>query len=184
MKLDRLETHDRLLVFKKQSEDISQGVQECLRNVPEAITCPFYIYGHARAVDDDEKTSLIIQGHTKAPDQRLIWGPRITKPKASSNSYLFLCHKNSDIIETIWMIPKKELWDQYKPGQLCHNPGIWTSILNYTRSRELLNSPDKNGPTPRDEELFRRVYGEEAYRRKAEKSNVKLMDKLYMKEKP
>lgn len=179
MNLDFFETHDRLLQFKKQSDNISQGVVECIKNVPDSITCPFYVYGHSRTVENDEKVSILKLGEKRVPDTRIIWMPVVTKPKAAPNTYLFLSRKNSDVIEIIWMIPKKELWDQYAPGKLCHNENIWVSIQNFIHHRDKLNAPDKNGPTERDVEFFRRTIGHEAEAKKAQKSQDELMKRLY-----
>lgn len=173
MKLDRLETHDRLIEYQKQQKDLSDGVLECIRNVPDAVQCPFYVYGHSRSVDYDEKINIVQTLKKRAPDSRIIWMPVVTKPKAAPNTYLFLCRKNSDIIEIIWMLPKRELWDQYKPGQMCHNENIWISIQNYLNDKERLNAPDKNGPTEKDIEHFRKVIGHEAHQRKKMRSLAK-----------
>lgn len=173
MKLNRLETHDRLLHFNNQSEDMGKGISECIANVPEAIKCPFYVYGFGKLVGNDEKVSLIIQGQKRIPSERMIWVPRISKPRASPNSYLFLARKGTDVVETIWMLPRREYWDQYNPGQLFHNEGIWTSIQNYRNCLHRLNAPDVNGPNPKDVELFIRIMGEEAHKRKANEINSK-----------
>ncbi len=173
MKLDRLETHDRLLHFNNQSEDMGKGISECIANVPESIKCPFYVYGFGKLVGEDEKISLILQRHKKIPSERMIWVPKIIKPKASPNSYLFLVRKGTDVVETIWMLPRREYWDQYNPGQLFHNESIWTSIQNYINSPHRLNALDANGPTQRDVEHFRKVMGEEAHKRKANEINPK-----------
>lgn len=163
MKLNRLDTHDRLLHFKKQQDDISAGLLECINNVPEAVKCPFYVWAHSRSVNDDEKINLIIQGHKKTPDERLIWVPRVTKPEVSPNSYLFLVQKNTDIIKIIWMLPKRELWKQYEPGQLCFNENIWVSIQNYLFDKKAMNAPDADTPKEYEIEHFRKVIGETAH---------------------
>ena len=170
MKVNLLETHDRFLQFNKQQEDISSGVADCIKNVPESIKCPFYVYGFGKLVDPDEKMSLLIQGQKKIPSERMIWVPKITKPEAMPNSYLFLARKGTDVIEIIWMLPRREYWDQYNPGQMCYNENIWISIQNYRNHLRKLNSPDANGPTKQDVEHFRKVMGEEAHkkRRKSE----------------
>lgn len=170
MKVDKFETHDRLLQYKKQTDTMGDAVEECIRNVPDSITSPFYVYGHSKTVGFDEKINILSLGYDQAPDSRLIWMPTITKPKAAPNTYLFLCRKNSDVIEIIWMLPKFEIWQEYGPGKMMHNENIWISINSYLYHRDQLNEPDKEGPNERDVENWRRIYGEEALRRKNEKS--------------
>jgi hypothetical protein len=174
MKINRLETHDRLLFYKKEQKDIGDGIQQCINNVPDAITCPFYVYGHSRSVGYDEKKSILINNQKKAPDVRLIWMPVITKPKVEPNTYLFLCRKNTDVINIIWMLPKQELWDQYAPGKLCHNENIWISICNYKYDKSAMNQPDPHGPTEKDILEFRKIMGHEAHKRKRLKETLKL----------
>ncbi len=177
MKVDRLETHDRLLVYQKQQQDMNDAVLECIKNVPDTIRSPFYVYGHSRTVGYDEKISILVQGSEYAPDTRLIWMPVITKPKAVPNTYLFLANKNTDVIEIVWMLPKKELWNQYAPKQMCFNENIWVSIQNFIYDKDQLNSPDKNGPTEKQQEEWFKIYGHEAHKRKNMKESAKRMSK-------
>lgn len=179
MKLNRLETHDRFLSFQKQQDEISKGLMDCIANVPDAVQCPFYAYAHSRQVSYDEKVSILKMGYQQAPAERLIWSPRITKPQPTPNSYLFLCRKDTDVIEIIWMLPKAELWDQYAPGQICHNENIWISIQNYKHDPIAMAQPDKNGPDERAIEHFRMVVGHEAHVKKARKSEENLISRLY-----
>lgn len=169
MKVDILDAHDRLLFYQKQQDDISKGIMDCINNVPDSIKCPFYIYGHARTVDQEEQLSIMQLRYEKVPAQRLIWMPVVTKPKAAPNTYLFLARKGSDVIDIIWMLPKRELWEQYKPGNLCHNENIWVSIQNFLHCPDVLNAPDKNGPTESDIKHFRMTMGFEAQFRKKQK---------------
>ena len=100
MKLNRLETHDRLLYYKKdQSASITQGIDDCLKRNPLSIALqrhsPYvYIFAHPRTADD---------GYTK----RMLWQARLGKPKAQTNSYLFRAKSNADILEICWMIPPR-----------------------------------------------------------------------------
>lgn len=171
MKINRLETHDRYLLYQKQQESIGQGVQDCINNVPESVTCPFYVYGHSRNVAYDEKVGILMAGYERSPDERLIWMPVVTKPRPTPNSYLFLCRRNSDVIKIIWMLPKQELWDQYAPGQMCFNENIWISIQNYKYDKNAMSQPDQDGPTANDIEDFRRIIGHEAHKKKRMKKN-------------
>src|SRR5215470_6737494 len=88
MKLNRLETHDRLQHFvQDQSKNIWQGADDCMKRNPLSLALqdrsPYiYIFAHPRTADD---------GVTK----RMLWQPRLTKPQAQSNSYLFRAKSNS-----------------------------------------------------------------------------------------
>lgn len=186
MKLNRHETHDRFNIFQKQKDVISEGCMECIKNVPDSIKSPFYIFAHPRTVDYDEKISIMVSGtisnKQQAPSTRLIWSPRITKPKAQTNSYLFLAKKNSDTIKVIWLLPPRELWEQYMPGKMTHNPDVWTSIINFQKHRDILERPEEDGPTRQDEIEFRKIISMEALKRKTDKSNNELIERLYKNE--
>lgn len=148
MKVDFFETHDRLEHFKSDWETISQGVQDCIDNVPDAIKMPFYVFGHSRQIGIDERFNLYFQGHWQemkdVPSERLIWMPRITKPLAEPNTYLFKAQKGTDIVEIEWILPKRELWEQYEPGKINYNEVIWTSIQNYKHARAEMEMPDRD----------------------------------------
>ena len=146
MKINPLECHDRLLEFKSDWELISQGVQDCINNVPEEIKSPFYVFGHSRQIGMDERFNIFMQGYYRrmdeVPSERIIWMPRIYKPSAVPNSYLFRARKGTDIVETIWLLPKPELWDEYQPGKMMYNEDIWNSIQNYKQKRAELDATD------------------------------------------
>lgn len=124
MKINRLETHDRLLHFKKdQSLNIFQGAEDCLKINTLSLAIqeksPYvYLYAHPRTADD---------GVTK----RMLWQPRLSKPTPEPNSYLFRAKSKTDLIEFCWIIPPKEMWDQYKEGNVTHNPDVLWSINQY-----------------------------------------------------
>lgn len=121
MKLNTLETHDRLQHFTKQGFDIGECCQNLIDQRPFG-NHPFYIFAHARTDDD---------GITK----RLIWQPRLTKPKAQTNSMLFKGYPGTDKVKVIWMIPARELWPQFEPGKMTHNSTVWDSILDFKNNR-------------------------------------------------
>ena len=136
MKLDRLETHDRYKHFTKQNFDISECCQNLIDQRPFGEH-PFYIFAHARTDDD---------GVTK----RLIWQPRLTKPKAQTNSMLFKAYPGSDNIKVIWMIPSRELWGQYKVGLLCDNQLVANSINDFLTKREELEAKEEDDLSDED----------------------------------
>lgn len=130
MKLDRLETHDRLQHFTKQSFDIGECCQDLINQRPFG-EYPFYIFAHARTDDD---------GVTK----RLIWQPRLTKPKSQTNSMLFKAYPGSDNIKVIWMIPAREVWPEFKRGLMLENQTICESIDKFENHRALLDAKEED----------------------------------------
>lgn len=130
MKLNRLETHDRFEHFTKQSFSISECCQDLIDQRPFG-NHPFYIFAHARTDED---------GVTK----RLIWQPRLTKPKAQTNSMLFKAYPGTDTIKIIWMIPARELWDQYKKGNITESKTIRDSLYDFQHFRAKLEAPEED----------------------------------------
>ena len=124
MKINILDAHDRFQHFKKQNFDIAECCQNLINQKPFGDH-PFYLFAHTRTDDD---------GVTK----RLIWQPRLTKPKAQTNSMLFKGYPGSDNIKIIWMIPARELWEQYQKGLLTENKLITESIFDFQHNRRRL----------------------------------------------
>lgn len=128
MKLNKLETHERLQHFTKQDFSIADCCQDLINQRPFG-NHPFYIFAHTRTDDD---------GVTK----RLIWQPRLTKPKAQSNSMLFKAYPGTDNIKIIWMIPAYELWGQYDEGLMLQNELIVESIWKFTHIKDFLEQKE------------------------------------------
>jgi len=133
MKINPLDAHDRYKHFTKQSFDISECCQDLINQRPFGDH-PFYIFAHARTDDD---------GSTK----RLIWQPRLTKPKAQTNSMLFKAYPGTDIIKLIWMIPARELWDQYTKGKMMENKTVSESIDLFQNNRKKLEEKEPDDMT-------------------------------------
>lgn len=132
MKIERLETHDRLLQFQKQKDYISQGCQDCIKNRPEEFgNHPFYIFAHVRTSEN---------GYTK----RLIWEPRLTKPKAQTNSMLFKAYPPTDKIKVIWMLPVREQWGQYKKENVTADDITRKSIEDFQHNRNALECNEED----------------------------------------
>lgn len=148
MKIDRLETHDRLLHFKKdQGDTINQGAEDCLKKNPLSLALqersPYvYIFAHPRTADD---------GVTK----KMLWQPRLGKPKAEPNSYLFRAESFTDIVETCWLLPPQETWPQFKKGNVTEDEWVLWSIDQYLNHRELLEAPFKEDfPKERIDKIY------------------------------
>ena len=130
MKINPLDAHDRYEHFTKQSFDIAECCQDLINKRPFG-NHPFYIFAHARTDDD---------GVTK----RLLWQPRLTKPKAQTNSMLFKAYPGTDVIKVIWMIPARELWDQYQKGKLTQNKTVSESIHDFEFNRQKLEQREED----------------------------------------
>jgi len=158
MKLNLLDAHSRYESFTKQDFSISDCCQDLIDKRPFGNN-PFYIFAHARTDDD---------GVTK----RLIWQPRLTKPKAQTNSMLFKAYPGSDIVKVIWMIPSRELWEQYAKDKLTENKSISESIHDFQFNREKLEAKEDDDLS---DEMIDAIYTD----MKNEASSRKLIKRLY-----
>jgi hypothetical protein len=150
--IDRLETHDRLLEFKKQGDTVAKGVQDCINNRPEEFkNYPFYIFAHARTAENGR-------------DKRLIYQPRLRKPKAQTNSMLFKAYPPTDKIKIIWMIPDRALWPNFKQKMITEQAEVSRSIHQFQYNRKEL---EKNEPDDLQDELINQIYTEMAINQKA-----------------
>jgi len=130
MKINILDAHDRLKHFTKQSFDIAECCQDLINQRPFGNN-PFYIFAHARTDDDGVR-------------KRLIWQPRLTKPKAQTNSMLFKAYPGTDAIKVIWMIPARELWAQFEKDKLTENKTVCESIYNFRFHKEKLEAKEED----------------------------------------
>jgi len=134
MKVSRLEAHDRLEHFKSdQSINIFHGAEECLKSNPDSLIMhdysPYvYLFAHPRTAED---------GVTK----RMFWQPRLTRPEAQTNSYLFRAVSKTDMLEVCWLLPPKELWSQYQRGNIVHEPTVLWSINQFRFNKKQLEAP-------------------------------------------
>ena len=143
MKINRLDAHDRLGYFTSQSFDIGQTVQGFINAKPFG-DYPFYLFAHARTADD-------------GINKRLIWQPRLTRPKSQTNSMLFKVDPKTDIVQVIWIIPPREQWDMFKKGNLTENETIANSIHKFEWHREEL---DRKDPEDFSDEKIDHIYKE------------------------
>jgi len=137
MKINPLDAHDRFQHFTSQQFDIAACCQDLIDKRPFGDV-PFYIFAHARTDDD---------GTTK----RLIWQPRLTKPKAQTNSMLFKAYPGTDIVKVIWMIPERHLWSSFKSGNMMANKTILQSIEDFETNRTKLEAKESDDLT--DEQI-------------------------------
>jgi hypothetical protein len=162
MKINPLDAHDRYQHFTKQSFDIGECCQDLINQRPFGDH-PFYIFAHARTDDD---------GVTK----RLIWMPRLTKPKAQTNSMLFKAYPGTDLIKVIWMIPMRELWSQYGKGLLTENKIVSESIHDFQFNRNKLESKEDDDMS---DERIDAIYKELSFNAKQNKQKEQLIRKSH-----
>lgn len=154
MKVNILDAHDRKEYFiKDQVNSIQQGLNDCLFKNPlsnqlKEYSNYLYIYAHPRTDED---------GVTK----RMLWQPRLGRPKAQTNSYLFRIvfpeHENVDEleIEICWMLPPREMWNQYKKGNITEQDIVMWSIHQFENNRKILDAPY---PDDYSEEQIKKIY--------------------------
>ncbi len=134
MKVNILETHDRLSHFKKDQEaNIFQGAEDCLKKNPDSLAIqeksPYvYLYAHPRTAED-------------GVSKRMIWQARLSIPKAQTNSYLFRAISKSDIIQIVWLLPPREMWGQYTQGKVTESNEVLWSINQFIHKRKDLEKP-------------------------------------------
>ena len=141
MIVDLYDTHDRLIHFKNnQSENILTGCEECLKKNQDSISLqdksPYiYIFAHARTSDEGS-------------GKRMLWQPRLSKPTPQTNSFLFRVRSKTDEIEICWMIPPRELWPQYKKGNITESDIVSWSIDQFTNNRKKLAASYEDDLSP------------------------------------
>lgn len=158
MKLNPHEVHDRLKHFTKQDFSITECCQDLINQRPFG-NYPFYIFAHPRTSED---------GVTK----RLIWQPRLTKPKAQTNSMLFKAYPGSDTIKVIWIIPDRLLWKQFMLGFMTENKTVLDSIYAFENNRHAL---ERSEPDDFDDAKINEIYKEIAGQARTDK----MMNRVY-----
>ena len=148
MKIEKLEAHDRLLHLQQdQSLNVAQGAEDCLKRNPLSLAlqehAPYiYLFAHPRTADD-------------GVNKKMIWQPRLTRPKAQTNSYLFRAKSNTDELEVCWLIPPREMWPQYKKGNVTENQLVLWSIAQFQYHREVLEKACSDDMT---DEQIKNIY--------------------------
>lgn len=151
MKIERLETHDRFQHFlESQSKLIFDGANACLNKNPDSLKMQelshyIYIFAHPRTLGLDEKIQYWNSGkYTRfedVPEKKLLWQPRLSRPKAQDNSYLFRAKSFTDLLEICWLLPDKNLWGQYTKDNICESDVVEWSIHQFLNKREELEKP-------------------------------------------
>ncbi len=172
MKVNILDAHDRLEEVQKQRDVIGEYCQQIIDAMPFG-NYPFYIFAHKREIGVDERFSAFMQGGysslEEVPTHRLIWQPRLTKPKVQTNSMLFKGYPMSDEIKVIWMLPSRELWDQYKKGNLTENKTVIESIYDAENNRERLEAKEPDDLSDEAvEKIYEQIGKEDRWKKKTE----------------
>lgn len=135
MKINRLDAHDRLLYLKKtQSNDIGECCQDLINQKPFGDH-PFYILAHARTAEDGFNKNFILM-------------PWPIKHPPETNSMMFKAYPGTDRIDVLWIIPARELWPQYKKGNITESEIVCYSIYKFENDRESLAAPDDSDLSP------------------------------------
>lgn len=147
MKVDKLETHDRLENFKQQSDQIGAFCEQIINQRPFGNN-PFYIFAHSRTLPIDERYKHWLSGQfaslEEVPSHKMIWQPRLTKPKAQTNSMLFKAYPLTNEVKIIWILPERDLWPQYDKGKFTESNIVAESIHLFQNEREKLEAKEKD----------------------------------------
>jgi hypothetical protein len=155
MKLNPLETHDRYKhLLQDQWEVISRGAEDCMKRNLDSLAIqqhfPYvYLFAHPRLADNGK-------------DTRLLWQPRISRPKPQTNSYLFRGISGTDQVEICWLLPPREMWSQYEEGKVTESNWTAWSIHQFTNNRKSLEDPHPDDLT--EEQAKQRCKGSVKYK--------------------
>lgn len=153
MKINPLDAHDRLAHFQKQGLNISECCQDLINQRPFGDN-PFYIFAHARTEEN-------------GASKRLIWQPRLSKPTAQTNSMLFKAYPGTDVIKIIWMIPAREMWEQFKKGKLTESQIVSESIYDFEHDRAKLEAKENDDLTDEQiNKIYRDISAEANWKKK------------------
>lgn len=165
MKVNILEAHDRKKhLMKEQAINISQGVDDCLKKNPLSLALqsysPYiYIFAHPRTLED---------GATK----KMYYQPRLTKPEAQTNSYLFRVKSHTDLVEICWLLPNQEIWGQHKEGNVTESEIVQWSIAQFKTNKSALEAAH---PEDLSDDKIKTIYTQIKFNEK----HSNLMRKLY-----
>ena len=134
---------DRLKEFNKINRlGVQENIEMLIRSDP-FLGNKFYIFAHARKDDN-------------GVDTRIIWQPRLTKPKAQTNSMLFKVDpKQPEEVIILWILPPREQWPLFEKGKLCENQTVIDSIHLFEKERGRLEAAD---PDDLDDKTIDKIY--------------------------
>lgn len=158
-KIDRLDAHDRYQELSKHGLNIAECCQNLIDQRPFGDHA-FYVFAHMRTAED-------------GVNKRLIWQPRLTKPKAQSNSMLFKVYPGTDMVKIIWMIPAREMWEQYSRGLLTENKIVSESIYDFQFNRNKLEQKEDDDMSDEDVEKTYRNISLQARRKQAHEESIR-----------
>lgn len=142
--INKYEAHDRLLELKKNDFDIAECCQNLINQKPFGDHW-FYIFAHARTDDD-------------GINKRLIWQPRLTKPKAQLNSMLFRVKYGSDNIDIVWILPPAETMDQFSEDKVTGSEIVRYSVEMFKTNRSELEAPHPDDlPDHKIDQIYRDI---------------------------
>lgn len=136
-KIDRFETTDRYDEIKSdETQKIQEGLHECLTKndlslVLQKYSPYIYVFAHVR---------------TEGNKKRLLWQPRLTKPEAADNSYLFRVESNTENCEICWILPPMRMWEEFTKKGLFDDEIISYSIASYKNKTLNREHPDDLPP--------------------------------------
>jgi len=76
----------------------------------------------------------------QVPEKVLLWQPRLSRPMAQTNSYLFRAESKTDLLEICWLLPPEEMWSQYQKGKLTENEYVIWSVDQYLNDKTKLEA--------------------------------------------
>lgn len=177
MKINRLDAHDRLSHVMNQKDYISEECQKIVDSRPFGDRA-FYIFAFKKEIGADEQYAIWASNTSleldKVPTARIIWQPRLTKPKAQENSMLFKGYPGSDMVKVVWIIPQRELWDQYKVGNLTQHTTVLESIDDFINDRGKLEAKEADDPGEEEaKKIYQEISNEAKFKKRQELSNAR-----------
>ncbi len=153
MKIHKFEAHDRKKhLIKDQSINIAQGAEDCLKKNKLSLALqeksPYvYLYAHPRTDDNGNKV--------------MYWQPRLSRPAPQTNSYLFRAKSKTDEIEVCWLLPPRDMWDEYICGKVTSDNLTMWSINRFRYDRKVLENADPDDmPEERGKQILAEVLSE------------------------
>lgn len=153
MKLNRLETHDRLHYFLNQQFQMGDCAQSLIDQQPFGEH-PFYILCHPRTHDD-------------GINKRYIWSPWIWKSRAQTNAMLLKAYPNSDIVKIMWILPPREMWNSFKTGTIFESSLILNSIYAFEKDKSSLEQPEPDDPPIEQAQMIVFEYQPQLFKRES-----------------